>query len=76
MTYSLNTSYSDAVCSVKLNPLAATAEVYFWSGGPYNFRKVSRRAMAKAIAEDLVRGGLLSPGKWVNRVLLNEAVEV
>lgn len=75
MTYSLNTSYSDAVCSVKLNPFAATAEIYFWSGGPYNFRKVSRRAMVKAIAEDFVRGGLVSPGQWVNRVLLREATE-
>ena len=74
MTYDLNCSYSDAVCSVKLNPLAATAEVYFWSGGPYSYRKVSRRAMIKAIAEDFLRGGLVSPGKWVNRVLLDEAV--
>ena len=76
MTYSLNTSYSDAVCSVKLNPFAATAEVYFWSGGPYNFRKVSRRAILKAVAEDLLQGGLASAGKWVNRNLLDVAVEV
>lgn len=76
MTYNLNCQYSDAVCSVKLNPFTATAEVYFWSGGPYTFRKVSRRAIAKAIAEDFARGGLLSPGKWVNRNLLDEAVEV
>ena len=76
MTYSLNCQYSDAVCDVRLNPLKATASVWFWSGGEYRFTKVSRRAMVKAIAEDFVRGGLLSPGQWVNRVLLNEATEV
>ena len=75
MTYSLDTRYSDAVCSVKLNPFAATAEVYFWNGGPYNFRKVSRRAIVKAMAEDFLLRGLASPGKWVNRNLLDEAVE-
>ena len=75
MTYSLNTRYSDAVCDVRLRPFAGTAQVWFWSGGPYNFRKVSRRAMVKAIAEDFLRGGLASPGQWVNRVLLNEATE-
>ena len=76
MTYSLNTSYSDAVCDVRLNPFKATASVWFWSGGEYRFTKVSRRAMVKAIAEDFVMRGLVSPGKWVNRVLLNEATEV
>ena len=76
MTYSLNTSYSDAVCDVRLNPIAGTAQVWFWSGGPYNFRKVSRRAIVKAVAEDFLLRGLASPGKWVNRNLLDEAVEV
>ena len=71
MTYSLNCQYSDACCDVRLNPIAGTAQVWFWSGGPYNFRKVSRREMVKAIAEDFVRGGLLSPGKWVNEKLLD-----
>lgn len=75
-SYALNTSYSDACCDVRLNPIAGTAQVWFWCGGPYNFRKVSRRAMVKAIAQDLLLGGVPSVGRWVHRNLLNEAVEV
>ena len=68
--YQLNTSYSDAACSVLLNPFTAKAKVYFSSGGEYTFRKVSRRAIAKAIATDVFTGGLPSVGQWVNRNLL------
>jgi hypothetical protein len=68
--YALNTSYSDAACSVEVNPLRGTATVWFWQGGPYTYRKVSRRALCKAIAEDFVMGGLPSVGQWVNRTLL------
>ena len=70
MTYSLNCQYSDAVCQVTLDPIAATAKVWFWSGGPYRFTKVSRRAILKAIAEDAVFKGLKSPGQFVNKVLM------
>jgi hypothetical protein len=70
MTYSLNTRFSDAACVVELNPIKAKAKVWFWSGGPYTFRKVSRRAMAKAIVVDFCTGGLPSVGQWVNRNLL------
>ena len=69
MTYDLNCSYSDACCQVTLNPFRGTATVWHWSGGPYTYRKVSRRALCKAIAEDFVMGGLVSPGQWVNRTL-------
>jgi hypothetical protein len=68
--YALNTDYSDACCSVQVNPFTATAKVWFWTGGEYTFRKVSRRAIAKAIAVDYFTGGLPSVGQWVNKALL------
>ena len=70
MAYSLNTGYSTACCEVKLNPLSGKASVYFWTGSKYSYRKVSRRAMVKAIAVDFCTGGLPSVGKWVNETLL------
>jgi|LauGreDrversion4_2_1035121.scaffolds.fasta_scaffold18311_15 hypothetical protein len=66
MTYSLNTANSEAACSVRINPLTATARVWFWSGGEYIYRNLSRRSIAKAIATDLLRGHLPSVGAWVN----------
>lgn len=70
MTYSLNTQGSDACCVVNLNPFKATATVWFWSGGPYKFSNVSRREIVKAIATDLMCGGLPSVGQWINKNLL------
>lgn len=70
MTYSLNTQGSDAACVVNLNPFNATATVWFWTGGPYTFTKVSRRVLVKAIATDLLTGSLPSVGQWVNKALL------
>ena len=68
--FSLNTEFSDAVCSLKVNPFTATAKVYFWHGPEYTFRKVSRRAIAKAVAQDVFTGGVPSVGQWVNQNLL------
>ena len=70
MTYSLNTRFSDACCVVELSPIRGKAKVWFWSGGAYEFRKVSRRAIIKAIAKDALQGGLPSVGQWVNQNLL------
>jgi hypothetical protein len=64
--FSLNTSYSDAACEVTLNPFAGTAKVWFWQGGPYTYKRVSRRAIAKAIAVDYFTGGLPSVGQWIH----------
>jgi hypothetical protein len=66
LSYSLNTAGSDAACVVKVNPLRATAEVWFWQGGGYRYQGLSRRSIAKAIATDLLRGHLPSVGAWVN----------
>jgi hypothetical protein len=68
--YALNTTYSDACCSVKVNPFTGKAKVWFWTGGEYVFSKVSRRALLKAAAVDFCTGGLPSVGQWVNRNLL------
>ena len=70
MTYSLNTRFSEAACIVELNPIKAQATVWFWSGGAYKFSKVSRREIVKAIATDVLQGGLPSVGAWVNKTLL------
>jgi hypothetical protein len=70
MTYSLNTEYSEACCVVELSPIRGKATVWFWGGGAYEFRKVSRRALLKAAAVDFFTGGLPSVGQWVNRELL------
>jgi hypothetical protein len=69
--YALNTSYSDAACEVTLNPFAGTAKVWFWQGGPYTYRNVSRRAIAKAIAVDYFTGGLPSVGQWLHANCIN-----
>jgi hypothetical protein len=69
--FSLNTSYSDAACEVTLNPFAGTAKVWFWQGGCYNFSNVSRREIVKAIAIDLVSGGLPSVGQWLHANCIN-----
>ena len=70
MTYDLNCSYSDACCQVTLDPFRGTATVWFWTGGEYKYACVSRRAIVKAIAEDVVLGGVTSVGQWVNKNLL------
>ena len=69
--FSLNTFYSDAACEVTLNPFAGTAKVWFWQGGPYTYRNVSRRAIAKAIAVDYFTGGLPSVGQWLHANCIN-----
>ena len=67
--FALNTANSDAACSVKLNPLTATAEVWFWAGGPYTYRNVSRLAIVEAIAENALFGNVGSVGRWIHENL-------
>jgi len=69
--FSLNTTNSDAACSVKLNPFTGTAEVWFWSGGPYVYHNVSRLAIVEAIAESLMFGNVGSVGEWIHEHLTN-----
>jgi hypothetical protein len=64
--FQLNTEYSEAACEVTLNPFTGTAKVWYWSGGPYTYKRVSRRAIAKAIVTDVVTGGLSSVGGWIH----------
>jgi hypothetical protein len=63
--FQLNTQGSDAACEVTLNPFTGTAKVWYWSGGPYTYKRVSRRAIAKAIVEDALLG-LPSVGGWIH----------
>jgi hypothetical protein len=64
--FQLNTEYSEAACEVTLNPFTGTAKVWYWSGGPYQYSNVSRREIVKAIATDLMCGGLPSVGQWIH----------
>ncbi len=67
--FALNTIGS-CVREVRLNPFTGTAKVTFRTGhGPYTFRGVSRRQLAKAVLLEAV-GGVPSVGEWVNKTLL------
>jgi|LauGreDrversion4_2_1035121.scaffolds.fasta_scaffold343431_3 hypothetical protein len=69
--FALNTLGSFCARKVVVNPLSGTAQVQFrGSEVTYQFKKVSRRALAKAVAVDLLAGGQPSLGEWVNKTLL------
>jgi hypothetical protein len=68
--FKLNTLGSGCAREVRVNPLTGTAVVTFRNGyGPYTFRGVSRRVLAKAVLHEAI-GGPLSLGGWVNKALL------
>lgn len=62
----LNTIGSNCASEVRINPIAGTVKVTYRNGyGPYTYRNISRRQLAKAaIAE--VFGGVASVGEFVN----------
>jgi hypothetical protein len=64
--FALNTTGSDCAREVRVNPFTGTAKVTFRNGyGPYTFRGVSRRQLAKAVLLEAV-GGVPSVGRFVN----------
>jgi hypothetical protein len=64
--FALNTLGSDCAREVRVNPFTGTAKVTFRNGyGPYTFRGVSRRELAKAVLLGAV-GGVPSVGRFVN----------
>ena len=67
--FKLNTLGS-CVREASLNPFTGTAKVQFrGSEVTYQFKNVSRRQLAKAVAMEAL-GGVPSVGEWVNRNLL------
>jgi hypothetical protein len=68
--FSLNTIGSTAASEVSVNPFTATAKVTFANlYGPYTYKNVSRRAIIKAVANEIFKGGQPSVGEWVNTTL-------
>jgi hypothetical protein len=64
--FALNTTGSHCASEVRVNPFTGTAKVTFRTGhGPYTFRKVSRRQLAKAVLLEAV-GGVPSVGSFIN----------
>jgi hypothetical protein len=64
--FNLDTIGSSAASEVRINPIAGTATVTFANGyGPYTYRNISRRQLAKAAALEFF-GGVVSIGEFIN----------
>jgi len=64
--FNLNTIGSDCAEAVSVNPIAGTVKVTFRNGyGPYTFRNISRRQIAKEVVANAFRADS-SVGQFVN----------
>ena len=63
--FNLDTTGSICAETVKVNPIKGTVKVTFRNGyGPYTYRNISRRQLAKAVVLNAFRGD--SVGEFVN----------
>ena len=63
--FNLNTIGSDCAEAVSVNPITGTVKVTFRNGyGPYTFRNISRRQIAKEVVANAFRAD--SVGQFVN----------
>jgi hypothetical protein len=64
--FNLNTIGSDCAEAVSVNPISGTVKVTFRNGyGPYTFRNISRRQIAKEVVANAFRADS-SVGQFVN----------
>ena len=70
MLLPLNTTGSNAIEDLRVNPLTGSAQVTFWKSWPtYQLTHISRRALLKGWVKN--RLGLMpSVGEWTNEVVL------